>query len=209
MVSVFDSTRMWSMQTSLRIFKEEDKRTKQETGGESAASSILAQYGIDTGSSDGDGDASTYSLADMLSGSTSTDEQAGDTDSTSGELDSKSFMTGLKARLEDLKRTPSTRAQAEAMLAALEAGKLNVTDAEQGKQITAWDPEAKDAEPMEATGVDKGEWSSFLRDHLSREPGGKYALNQDGSYTDRTTGHSAYFGMIGERYYYLTWSAAA
>lgn len=207
MVSALDSTRLWSMQTSLRIMKEEEAKTSQDSSSDSDASSILAQYGIDT--SDDDSDSSTYTLADYLTASSSSESQDAKDETVSDDIESESFMKGLKAKLEEMKDTPSTKAQAEAMLAALEAGTLTVTDAQKGETITAWDTEAEDATANTATTTETSEWSSYLRDHLSRESGGKYALNEDGSYTDKTTGNSAYFGMVGDSYYYLSWPAAS
>lgn len=208
MVSALDSTRLWSMQTTLRIMKEEEARTSQEDSSESSASSILAQYGIDT-SEDDSSDSSTYTLADYLTGTTSSDTDETSEETVSDDIESTSFMKGLKAKLEEMTETPSTKAQAEAMLAALEAGTLTVTDAQKGETITAWDVEAEDATANTATTMETSEWSSYLRDHLSRESGGKYALNEDGSYTDKATGNSAYFGMVGDSYYYLSWPAAS
>ncbi|MCY1666200.1 hypothetical protein [Rhizobium sp. SL86] len=208
MVSALDSTRLWSMQTTLRIMKEEEARTSQEDSSESSASSILAQYGVDT-SEDDSSDSSTYTLADYLTGTTSSDTDETSEETVSDDIESTSFMKGLKAKLEEMTETSSTKAQAEAMLAALEAGTLTVTDAQKGETITAWDVEAEDVTANTATTMETSEWSSYLRDHLSRESGGKYALNEDGSYTDKATGNSAYFGMVGDSYYYLSWPAAS
>jgi hypothetical protein len=204
MVSALDSTRLWSMQTTLRIMKDEEAKTSQQGRSDGAASSILAQYGIDASEDDGS-DTSTYTLADYLTGTKTSDSEETSEKTVSDDIESVSFMKGLKAKLEEMKGTPSTKAQAEAMLAALDAGTLTVTDAQKGQAIIAWDAEAKGATANTAATTDISEWSSYLRDHLSRESGGKYALNADGSYTDKATGHSASFGMIGERYYYLSW----
>lgn len=207
MVSALDSTRLWSMQTTLRIMKEEDARTSTRERSDSTAGSILEQYGLLTNEEDDDG--STYTLADYLTGSAEATESDAAQKTVSGDIGSQSFMTGLMAKLEEMTKTPSTKAQAEAMLAALNAGTLTVTDAEKGRMITAWDTTVKDAKPNTAATMQTSEWSSYLRDHLSREAGGKYVLNADGSYIDKASGNSAYFGMIGDSYYYLSWPTGA
>ncbi len=207
MVSALDSTRLWSMQTTLRIMKEADARTSTRERSDSAAGSILEQYGLL--SNEEDGDSSTYTLADYLAGSAEATESDAAQETVSGDIGSQSFMTGLMAKLEEMTKTPSTKAQGEAMLAALDAGTLTVTDAEKGRMITAWDTTVKDAKPNTAATMQTSEWSSYLRDHLSREAGGKYVLNADGSYIDKASGNSAYFGMIGDSYYYLSWPTDA
>lgn len=207
MVSALDSTRLWSMQTTLRIMKEEDARTSTRERSDSTAGSILEQYGLLTNEEDDDG--STYTLADYLTGSAKATESDAAQKTVSADIGSQSFMTGLMAKLEEMTKTPSTKAQGEAMLAALDAGTLTVTDAEKGRMITAWDTTVKDAKPNTAATMQTSEWSSYLRDHLSREAGGKYVLNADGSYIDKASGNSAYFGMIGDSYYYLSWPTDA
>ncbi|MGF9692114.1 hypothetical protein AAIH46_04800 [Rhizobium sp. 0TCS1.26] len=208
MVSSLDSVRLWSTQTAIRIFKENDAQAASNDGGSrSMASSLLADYGID--SSDDDLPGSTYSLADLLAGSgASQTPSQPETPSVSDDVESVSFMAGLKAKLQELAASPSTKAQADAMLEALAAGTLMVTDAVKGEKILAWDTGDADAAPTKAASTGIAEWSSFLRDSLVREGGAKYQLKSDGSYTDKATGNSAYFGMIGDAYYYLTWSAA-
>ncbi|MBT9369357.1 hypothetical protein [Rhizobium sp. CSW-27] len=204
MVSSIDTVRLWSTQTAIRVFKETDQQ--QETGQQSLASTILSGYGIDS-----DEDSSTtYSLADFLATDTSaddTDEASQQTIST--DIGSQSFMTGLKERLEELKQAPATRAQAEAMLTALDEGRLTVTDAEGAEAVTAWDATKKDATQNTPSATTQAEWSGFLKQHLQRDGSGKYVRNEDGSYIDKTTGDSAFFGMIGDKYYYLSWTASA
>jgi hypothetical protein len=59
----------------------------------------------------------------------------------------------------------------------------------------------------EITTVETSDWSTYLREHLKRDPYGKYVRNDDGSHIDKVSGASSYFGMIGETYYYLSWTA--
>jgi hypothetical protein len=205
MVSSIDSVRLWSMQTAIRVFKETSPES--DAGQSSLASRIMSSYGMD---SDEGEDATTYSLADILTGSSqSGSETAVQEPAISTDIETSSFMAGLKAKLEDLQAAPDTSAQAAAMLKALDAGTLKVTDAVNGREVTAWDVEAKDALPQTATSTDTSDWSTFLREHLARASGGTYQRNADQSHIDRATGKSAYFGMIGDQYYYLTWTAAS
>jgi hypothetical protein len=205
MVSSIDTVRIWSMQTAIRVFKETLPET--DAGQGSLASRIISSYGMD--SDDGD-DATTYSLADILTGGTqSGSEGAVEEPAMSTDIETASFMAGLKAKLKDLEATPDTSAQAAAMLKALDAGTLTVTDAVNGREVTAWDVEAQNAVPQTATSTDTDDWSTFLREHLARASGGTYQRNADQSHIDRATGKSAYFGMIGDQYYYLTWTAAS
>jgi hypothetical protein len=203
MVSSIDTVRLWSMQTAIRVFKETSPQT--DSGQSSLASRIMSSYGMDNDNGD---DADTYSLADILTGGTQSGADAAVQEpAVSPDIETASFMAGLKAKLTDLDAAPETRAQAAAMLEALDAGTLKVTDALNGREITAWDVEAKDAVPQTATSTDTNDWSTFLREHLARASGGTYQRNADQSHIDRATGKSAYFGMIGEQYYYLTWTA--
>jgi hypothetical protein len=205
MVSSIDTVRIWSMQTAIRVFKETSPET--DAGQGSLASRIISGYGMD--SDDGD-DATTYSLADILSGGIQSDPQAAvEEPAISTDIETASFMAGLKAKLKDLEAAPDTRAQAAAMLKALDDGTLKVTDAVNGREVTAWDVEADNAVPQTATSTDTDDWSTFLREHLARASGGTYQRNADQSHIDRATGKSAYFGMIGDQYYYLTWTAAS
>lgn len=203
MVSSIDTVRLWSAQTAIRVFKETEQQ--QETGRQSLASTILSSYGIDS-----DEDTSTtYSLADLLATDTSadgTDEASEQTIST--DIGSQSFMTGLKDRLQELEQAPATRAQAKAMLSALDEGRLTVTDAEGAETVTAWDATKTDATENTPSATPQAEWSGFLKQHLQRDGSGKYVRNEDRSYIDKTTGDSAYFGMIGDKYYYLSWTAS-
>ncbi|MCJ8517344.1 hypothetical protein ABID21_000092 [Pseudorhizobium tarimense] len=92
---------------------------------------------------------------------------------------------------------------ADAMLAALAAGTLVVTDAAAGETVTAWDPTKKDATVTDKTSAPQADWSTFLQDHLARDGNGVYQRHADSSHKDRLTGSSACFGMIGDTYYHL------
>jgi len=203
MVSSVDTVRIWSMQTANRVFRE---TANEDAGQDSMASRLLSSYGIDSGD---ETDAKTYSLADILSGSSTSGAAVKDEAPVSTDIESTSFMEGLKAKLEALKASPATRAQAEDMLKALAEGKLTVTDAANGQQIKAWDVEAEDVTPGTKTRTDATDWSTFLRDNLARNGGGTYQRSADGSNIDRKSGANAYFGTIGDAYYYLTWPAAS
>ncbi|SIQ16583.1 hypothetical protein SAMN05880590_102367 [Rhizobium sp. RU35A] len=204
MVSSIDTVRLWSTQTAIRVFKETEQ---QDTEQQSLASTLLAHYGIDS-SDDSSASTSTYSLADVLTGNTTDSSSETAPKTVSADIGSESFMQGLRDKLAELKNSPATRAQAESMLKALDAGKLTVTDAEGGKSVTAWDATSKDAKPNQPATATAAEWSGFLKAHLQRDGSGKYVRNDDGSYIDKANGASAYFGMIGDKYYYLSWSTA-
>ncbi|MCO5731990.1 hypothetical protein [Rhizobium sp. SSA_523] len=209
MVSALTSTRLWSMQATLRIMKAEDEAAKSGKSGAGSAAGLLEHMGRKSDSDHKEDDShSTYDVSKLRKNHRA--EAGKDSTKKDGvpEFGSEAFMKALKEKLEALKESPATRGQAEAMLAALKEGKLNVTDSAGGQKVQAWDPAAKDAEAKKATATDKQEWSAFLRSHLTREASGKFALNKDGSYTDAPSGNNAFFGMVGDKYLYLNWPKA-
>jgi hypothetical protein len=129
-------------------------------------------------------------------------------DGSVGDMSSKAFMKALQAKLDALKASPDSKAMAEAMQKALDAGTLKMTDAVAGNQITAWD--ITDGKQTSAgVTVDKSDWTQFLKDRLTRDESGKFVRNADGSYIEKATGASSYFGMVGEAYYYISWTTPA
>ncbi len=114
------------------------------------------------------------------------------------------FMASLKAKLSETTDDPESYLRSQSMLSALKAGKLTVTDATQGKEITAWDKDSK-AKPTKADNIAKSDWTTFLNDHLQRDDHGAFQKTADGSYADKHPGEKAYFGRVAGKYYYVTW----
>ncbi len=108
-----------------------------------------------------------------------------------------------------MQKSPGKAEQAAAMLEALKAGTLTVTDVAEGKSIRPADPAKTPTPETKATDLASKDWGSFLRDHLARENGGQFTRNQDGSYVDRQTGEHAFYGSLGDKSYYLTWPSTA
>ncbi|NBB47395.1 hypothetical protein GVN24_03820 [Rhizobium sp. CRIBSB] len=123
----------------------------------------------------------------------------------SDDIRTASFMTGLKDRLQEMTRTGDA-VKAKEMLSALEDGTLEVTDAPSGRQVTAFLPDEESAD-RDGGSVTASDWSSFLKNNLSRERTGGYQLTDSGAHVDRTTGKSASFITVGGIYVYLTWPA--
>ncbi|MDO1582045.1 hypothetical protein [Rhizobium oryzicola] len=149
----------------------------------------------------------TYGLPSSVSQAVSAAENQSQPANTA--IDSVAFMQGLKAKISDMSKDPNTKDQADQMMKALQNGTLTITDAETGQQVKAWDPGSKTATPQRATSTPKTDWGSFLRDHLTRESGGRYVRDASGSNIERSTGNSAYFGTLNDNYYYMTWKPQA
>lgn len=117
-------------------------------------------------------------------------------------------MKALKETLEELTADPDKASQAKAMLEALTAGTLTVSDPAEGAQVKAWDV-AADTKTTSgpAMNIAMTGWSDFLKDHLKRD-GSTYARSETGAYVDTISGDNAFFGSVGSRYYYLTWPQA-
>jgi hypothetical protein len=206
------SIRMSSAQTMLRILKDTSNDAQSGKDGSSnsplSSSYLLQSFGV--GSSDDSHDDTLYSRFEAIQ-TQITEAQAEVEEQASSDIGSKSFMAALKARLEEMKSTPDGKLKAEEMLAAIEAGTLTVTDAENGKTIKAWDVAAeaeKNTTRKPTENVDASGWSDFLRERLTRGSNATYMLGANGAYLDKATGESAYFGTIGDTYAYLTWPAA-
>lgn len=217
MVSALQSVRLLTSQYMLKAMKQVEQQQQQQSQGSTAQSALLSRYGIDTSSSSSSGSGSGI-LSTMLDALEATyDVASSSTDTTenpaiSDDITTASFMKGLKAKLTDLKTQPGYADQAEAMLAALKAGTLTVSDPVNGRQIKAWDATSdaeKNTTSKPGTAIDNTGWSDFLKAHLTRGEGGTYARQADGSFVDKPTGQNAYFGTIGSDYVYLTWPASA
>jgi len=120
------------------------------------------------------------------------------------EIATSGFMASFKAKLSTTSDDPESYLRSQSMLSALKAGKLTVTDATQGKEITAWDSDTK-GKPSKADNVAKSDWVTFLNDHLKRDDHGAFQKTMDGSYVDKQPGENAYFGKVAGKYYYATW----
>lgn len=208
MVSSIQSIRLMTTQIALKALKEQEEST---TSTSSASSSILQQYGLDTSTSSSN-DTLTRLLTTLATQNfSSTDDTTSSTTTTvSDDVTTASFMRSLKDSLEEMADTAAGKKQADAMLAALTAGTLTVTDPVSGQKIAAWDVDDekhKDTATGAATTIATNNWSDFLKERLTRGEDVSYAKSSDGSYIDKTTGENAYFGTVGNRYYYLSWPA--
>lgn len=207
MVSIIDSsTRLISTQLALKAIKEQEVQASTES---SKRTSILSNYGVDTTPAS----SSNATLANLLNNLPDNSTSPATPETTpapiSTDVTSASFMASLKAQLEEQAENAATSTQAEAMLAALEDGRLTVTDPLEGISITAWDVEAeseKNITNKPGSETRTSGWSEFLKEHLKRDESLNYAKSSQGSYIDNITGDNAYFGTVGNSYYYLTWT---
>lgn len=209
MISSLTATRLWSQQTALNAFKGVSESSSSQDSSSSKATSSLADYLF----TDDEGDDDT-SLSDLITSlqhqaTTGSASATNASEGTADDISSTAFMAALQNKLESLRQNPDTSAMADSMLAALKAGTLTVTDVVSGEQIKAWDGSDNTAKPSAQTSVDKSDWPTFLREHLQRDSTAKYVRNEDSSHKEKGTGASAYFGMIGETYYYLSWTVPA
>ncbi|EUB95119.1 hypothetical protein PMI07_002897 [Rhizobium sp. CF080] len=212
MVSSIHSVRIWSSQVALNAFKDvsDNKTSDSSASGTSSSSSSLADM-LFSSSSGGEDDYEDEKLSALIASlqrtmnGTVPDDTAGD--GSVGDMSSKAFMKALQEKLDALKANPDSKAMAEAMQKALDAGTLTVTDAVAGDQITAWDIADGTQTSTGVTSVDTSDWTQFLKDRLTRDESGKFVRNADGSYIEKATGNSSYFGMVGEAYYYISWAA--
>lgn len=203
MVSSVDlSTRINATKLALKAIKEQENNSASTS---SPRTAILDSYGID--SSPSSTNTRLTQLLAQYAQVSGTDAEPDDTSTQapSGDITQASFMTSLKATLEELSKDPSKATQAKAMLEALAAGTLTVSDPTEGARIKAWDVEAdKTTTSKPATEITTTGWSDFLKDHLKRD-GSAYAKTTGGAYVDSISGDNAFFGNVGSRYYYLTW----
>ncbi|WP_312943698.1 hypothetical protein [Agrobacterium sp.] len=210
MVSSIQSIRLMTTQIALKALKEQEATT---TSTSSASSSLLQQYGLDTSTSSSNDTLTRLltTLATKNPDSTVNTTPSTTTTPVSTDVTTASFMRSLKDSLEEMADTAAGKKQADAMLAALKAGTLTVTDPVSGQKIAAWDVDDekhKDTTSGAATTIATNNWSDFLKERLTRGEDVSYAKSSDGSYIDKTTGENAYFGTVGSKYYYLSWPAA-
>lgn len=210
MISSLTTVRLWSNQAALNAFKEESDSRASDSAAAGTAHRSLADV-LFAGNDDRDDDSDLSGLITslqrqaMIGGATAPDTTG---EGSADDISSKAFMRTLQEKLEVLKKSPDTKTMAESMLAALKDGRLTVTDAVAGEQIEAWDINDKSQKPTEQKTVGKDDWTGFLKERLSRDSSGKYVRNDDSSHKEKMTGASGYFGMVGDRYYYLSWTAS-
>ncbi len=209
MVSSINSIRLWSSQAALNAFKDASESRPSGPSSSQTSGFSLADI-LYPSNDDDDGDFEDTQLAAMIA-SLQQAMNGGKTDDTSadgdvGDMSSKAFMKALRDKLEGLQDNPDTKAMADKMLAALDAGTLTVTDAVNGEQVKAWDVTDSKQLSGSKTEVDKNDWSNYLKDILTRDGNGKFIRANDGSYIEKGTGASGFFGMVGEAYYYISWT---
>ncbi|MEN3146638.1 hypothetical protein ABCW43_04945 [Neorhizobium sp. IRAMC:178] len=209
MVSSINSIRIWSSQTALNAFKDVSENRTPGNSASGSSSSSLADMLFSSGGGDDYEDDKIAALIASLQQTLNGNAPDADDDGSVGDMSSKAFMKALQEKLDALKASPASKAMAEAMQKALEAGTLKMTDAVAGDQITAWDITDGKQTSAGVTSVDKSDWTQFLKDRLTRDESGKFVRNADGSYIEKATGASSYFGMVGEAYYYISWAASA
>ncbi|WEA59378.1 hypothetical protein [Rhizobium sp. BJ04] len=208
MVSALDSTRLVSAQYALKNLRTSDDSSQDAQS--SSAASILSSYGLDSSSASLLSNNALSGLLDTLS---SQGDASDETEATGDGADvtSASFMAKLKRQLQDAAAAEGKNGKAHDMLAALEAGTLTISDPTQGVSIAGWDvddPDEADTESKAGKAIDVSGWSDFLDTHLARGADGAF-VKENGSYVDQTNDSSAYFGLIGSDYYYLSWPQAA
>jgi hypothetical protein len=212
MVSAVANTRLISAQYALKNLQSPEEANSQSSDASSASSSLssmLSNYGLD---SDSASMLSNSALAKLLGGLSAQDgtDATDDSAAATGDVTSASFMAALKQQLQDAADAEGTSGKAHDMLAALEAGKLTVYDPTQGKSVTAWDvddADEKNTKGKPGTDIKVSGWSDFLDAHLERDSNGSFA-RENGSYIDQAKDTNAYFGQIGDDYFYLTWPQA-
>ncbi|TZG37266.1 hypothetical protein [Agrobacterium sp. B1(2019)] len=210
MVSSIDlSTRLTATRLALKAIKEQEDNPAV-TSSSSTRTSLLGSYGLDTTNSSSSTNTRLTQLLAQYAQTSNEDTQTDDTDTrlSSGDITKVDFMKALKETLEELTADPDKASQAKAMLEALTAGTLTVSDPAEGAQVKAWDVAADTKTTSRpATDIAMTGWSDFLKDHLKRD-GSAYARSETGAYVDIISGDSAFFGSVGSRYYYLTWPQA-
>ncbi|NTF31543.1 hypothetical protein [Rhizobium skierniewicense] len=112
------------------------------------------------------------------------------------------FLKNLKTTLIEMSKDPTSAFQGQAMLKAADASALRIFDPIEGVVITAWS--ASDTQNA-SDRIDAIGWSPFLKQHIKRAQGTAYVKDDNGSYIDLISGESAYFGTVGNKYYYFTW----
>lgn len=206
MVSSIDlSTRLTATRLALKAIKEQEDNSAAQSS--STRTALLGSYGLDSSSSTNTRLTQLLAQYGQASGD-DTQTDGTDTQPSSGDITKADFMKGLKEMLEALSKDPDKASQAKAMLEAMKAGTLTVSDPAEGVQIKAWDV-ASDTKTTSkpSTQITTTGWSDFLKEHLKRD-GSTYAKGASGAYVDTISGDNAFFGCVGSRYYYLTWPRA-
>ncbi|MDA5639799.1 MULTISPECIES: hypothetical protein [Agrobacterium] len=210
MVSSIDlSTRLTATRMALKAIKEQEDNPAV-TSSSSTRTSLLGSYGLDTANSSSSTNTRLTQLLAQYAQTSNEDTQTDDTDTrlSSGDITKADFMKALKETLEELTADPDKASQAKAMLEALTAGTLTISDPAEGAQVKAWDVAADTKSTSgPAMNIAVTGWSDFLKDHLKRD-GSTYARSETGAYVDTISGDNAFFGSVGSRYYYLTWPQA-
>ncbi|MCZ7860573.1 hypothetical protein [Agrobacterium salinitolerans] len=210
MVSSIDlSTRLTATRMALKAIKEQEDNPAV-TSSSSTRTSLLGSYGLDTTNSSSSTNTRLTQLLAQYAQTSNEDTQTDDADTrlSSGDITKADFMKALKETLEELTADPDKASQAKAMLEALTAGTLTISDPAEGAQVKAWDVAADTKNTSgPAMNIAVTGWSDFLKDHLKRD-GSTYARSETGAYVDTISGDNAFFGSVGSRYYYLTWPQA-
>jgi hypothetical protein len=218
MVTALSSTRLIAAQLALKVLISNDSSDDSNSG----SSSLLgnSSSGSSLSSLPSASQASLASLLNSLSSSQSDDStslSSSTSTTASTDITTASFMALLKQNLTATAAgTSDLASQAQAMLDALKAGTLTVSDPTSGVSIVAWDPSAKkstdsstatsSAAANTATAIPTTDWNDFLKTHLKRNSDGTFARAADNSFIDKATGSEAYFGQVGSQFYYLTWT---
>jgi hypothetical protein len=226
MVTALSSSRLIAAQLALKVLQADDT-TDDSSSSSSDTSSVGSTISNDVSSLPSSAQASLASMLNSLANGQSDDTTttaAADASSTtpaSTDITTASFMALLKQNLTSTAAGSTDGAkQAQAMLTALEAGTLTVSDPTNGVSITAWDPTATTstdgtatadttaATANTATTIPTADWNDYLKAHLQRNTDGTLTRAADNSFVDKTTGNEAYFGQVGTQFYYLTWTDA-
>ena len=225
MVTALSSTRLIAAQLALKVLEAGDTSDDSSSAG-SSGSSLLdgSSVGRNISSLPSSAQASLASMLNSLSGSQADDTTSvpsGDASGTAASTDitTSSFMALLKQNLTATAAGNSDGAkQAQAMLDALKAGTLTVSDPTKGVSISAWDPTSKTAASSTSTPeatkaspaktIPTSDWNDYLKAHLQRNGDGTLSRAADNSFIDKTTGQDAYFGQVGTQFYYMSWSQA-
>lgn len=229
MVTALTSTRLIAAQLALKVLTADDTSDSST----SSDSSLLDGSSVskDVSSLPSSAQASLSSMLNSLTnsqsdtGATTTSADASSTTAASTDITTASFMALLKQNLTSTAAGKSDGAkQAQAMLDALDAGTLTVSDPTKGVSITAWDPTATSSTDTgdttattsstattanSATTIPTTDWNDYLKAHLERNADGTLTRSADNSFVDKSTGNEAYFGQVGTRFYYMSWTAPA
>ncbi|MBO9097145.1 MULTISPECIES: hypothetical protein [unclassified Rhizobium] len=221
MVTALSSTRLIAAQLALKVLTSGDTNS-DSSGSGTSDSSLLdgSSVGKNVSSLPSSAQASLASMLNSLSNSqsdeTATTSSTDNSDTASTDITTTSFMALLKQNLTATAAGTSDGAkQAKAMLDALNAGTLSVSDPTHGVSIAAWDPKSKTSSSADATAtanspkaIPTSDWNDYLKAHLQRNGDGTLSRAADNSFIDKTTGNAAYFGQVGTQFYYLSWTGA-